>query len=124
MPLLSALAGQLPNISKRFSVQVTSLPVNAPVILMFGWSKSKWGSAKLPMSLGFLGMHGCTAYQSSDLALPMSTSQTTATWTMVLPNAPALVGVEFYNQALVTDKGANVLGATVSNATVAKIGAR
>lgn len=87
-------------------------------------SKSTWGSSRSPLPLDFLGMTGCIAYQSSDVAVPMSSSQNMASWAATLPNDPALVGVTFYNQAVVTDRGANPLGATVSNAAAATIGAR
>lgn len=41
---------------------------------------------------------------------------------LAVPNAPSLVGLRFYSQALVLDAAANSLGAVVSDAAAARIG--
>ncbi|MEM7198960.1 MAG: hypothetical protein AAF628_01755 [Planctomycetota bacterium] len=41
-----------------------------------------------------------------------------------MPTAPSLVGVEFFNQALVVDPAANPFGMTASNAGHGRLGAR
>jgi hypothetical protein len=45
-----------------------------------------------------------------------------ATFELPLPNWSGLVGLSFYNQALVLDPGANPLGAVVSDAAEAIVG--
>jgi hypothetical protein len=46
-----------------------------------------------------------------------------ATFRLPIPGVPALVGLKFYNQALVLDPGAgNVIGAVVSEAAEGVVG--
>ena len=45
-----------------------------------------------------------------------------AAWELPIPNQIGLVGLHFYNQALVFDPGTNALGAVISDAAEAVVG--
>jgi hypothetical protein len=45
-----------------------------------------------------------------------------AKYRLPIPDSPALVGVRFYNQAVVVDPSANALGAVMSDAAEGVIG--
>ncbi|HEX5095889.1 MAG TPA: hypothetical protein VFX21_07750 [Acidimicrobiia bacterium] len=47
---------------------------------------------------------------------------TQAVWELPIPEVAVLVGVHFYNQALVLDPGANPFGAVVSDAAEGVVG--
>ena len=74
------------------------------------------------MDLTSLGITGCTGYVSVDVAFLVATSGDTAQWTLDIPNHPSLLGLHFFNQALVEDGLANPFGAVVTNAAEGIIG--
>jgi hypothetical protein len=92
--------------------------------MTFGSSKTAWGALSVPVSLGFLGMTGCALYASGELAIPLANPAGTATWTVSIPNDPALLRATFYNQAWVLDPLANPFGLTASNAGEGIVGAK
>lgn len=75
----------------------------------------------LPLA-GF-GMPGCGLAVSVDATFPLVGAANQAVWTLSIPDDPQLVGMPFYNQALVLDANApNVFGAVMSNAAFGVIG--
>ncbi len=92
--------------------------------MLTGFSKTKWGTLTLPFPLAGLGMPGCTLYVSPIVSFPFIVSGGQGVWTLRLPSDPTLVGLSFFNQALVLDAQANPAGAVVSNAAEGIIGAR
>jgi hypothetical protein len=105
-----------PRIGHTLQVNVSNLPVDVAVIAM-GWQQIQ------PLSLGPVGMPGCSLHISTEAVLGLVGQSGFATWELPVPDAPSLVGVEFYNQALVLDPQAgNALGAVVSDAARAVVG--
>ncbi|MCC6670640.1 MAG: S8/S53 family peptidase [Planctomycetes bacterium] len=92
-----------------------------PGFLMFGASKTNWGTLALPFSLGALAPN-CSILASGDL---LSAFVTTATGqnstTLAIPNSPALLGNPFFNQYVIQD-AVNPLGVVLSNAGEGKVG--
>lgn len=69
-------------------------------------------------------MTGCSLFISADLAFAFTSQVGRVDLPLPIPDEPILVGVRFYNQALVVDGPANSFGATLSNASEALIGAK
>lgn len=125
-PVLAALGGTLPWINSNLVLELRSLPAlifRAPFGIL-GLSRTAWGAVPLPAGLAAVGMPGCTALVSVDYIAPLVNNLGSAQWTIRLPNAAALVGMDFYVQGLVVDPQANAFGAVLSNAADCVIGAR
>jgi hypothetical protein len=76
-----------------------------------------------PVDLGFLGMPGCSLAISPDAVVGIVGQGGKAKWQLPIPYKPSLVGVRFYNQAIVLDVGAgNPLGAVMSDAMEGVVG--
>lgn len=83
-----------------------------------GLNNQFYGPFALPVTLGGIGMTGCDLWQSADvLGLPISPlTPTTLSFSLALPNAPAILGSHVYLQAYVLAPGVNPLQITLSNA--------
>lgn len=84
--------------------------------MFFGWNRIA------PTSLGSFGMPGCFQEVSADAAVFLSGLNGQARFELAIPNMPGLVGLHFYNQAVVLDPAANALGAVMSDAAEGVIG--
>lgn len=68
-------------------------------------------------------MPGCQLAISLDATLPLVGQGHQATWQLSIPDRAELLGLRFYNQALVLDPAAgNALGAVLSDAAEGVIG--
>jgi hypothetical protein len=119
VPHLGATA--LPRVGMTMAVALDHLPTNA-AFLATGWSNSAASLGPLPFDLGGLGMPGCSDRVSLDSIALLIGANNAAGWSLALPNLPSLLGVHFYQQALVPSPGINALGAVVSDAAAATIG--
>jgi glucose/arabinose dehydrogenase len=116
-PVLAAAPGSLPSLGTTFQMRVNGLP-QPPAGLtlgMLGTSKTSWNTLPLPFDLAVIGMPGCQALIAPLDSAVLAHTGTVATWPLVIPLAPNLIGVDFYAQALVLDAGWNPLGAVVTN---------
>ncbi len=91
---------------------------------LLGTSNTAVGPFFLPFDLTAIGMSGCTLYTSLDLTVPMVNQGGSATWTLPVPNVPALAGAKFYDQAVVFDPLANPAGLITSNAQSGTVGVK
>lgn len=103
--------GAGPWIGYTITLGVASGAGTTPLLVALGFSP-------MQTTLGGFGLTGCTLY--TDIAALHFLGG--SPWTFMIPANPALVGLEFYNQALVADPGANPANAVVSDATKARIG--
>jgi hypothetical protein len=106
-----------PKIGRTLEVTLFDLPMHAAVMVM-GWSQTS------PQSLDGLGMPGCAAHISLDAAMGVVGQNNQAKWLLPIPDQPTLLGITFYNQALVLDPQANAFGAVVSDAAEGVVGDR
>ncbi|MGE3174675.1 MAG: hypothetical protein AB7O97_18730 [Planctomycetota bacterium] len=117
-PQLDRSAGSLPWLGGTFAVSITGLPPGAAdLFVVFGLEQVP------PVELGFLGLPGCYQYVmplTSDRLVGLGGS---AEWSQPVPNAPVLVGMPFYCQAVVADATATG-GAVLSNPGVGVVGVR
>ena len=90
--------------------------------LLFGSSNTQWGGVLLPFDLSVLNMPGCALYTSVEAQIGTTATGGTASWS--LPIGAAGLGASFFNQAVVLDPTANVLGVGMSNAATAVVGRR
>jgi hypothetical protein len=68
-------------------------------------------------------MPGCAFHTSVDATAVLVGQQHQAQWTLPIPDLPSLVGLRFYQQALVLDPAAgNGFGAVVSDAAEGVVG--
>lgn len=116
--------GSLPWIGFTFVMQLVDAPGPAGVALFtFGLDNTFWNGLPLPFDLAAFGMPGCQLRVDALSTQFVLTQSGAATWTLPLPNWPALLGMPFYNQALVMDPlTGNAFGAVVSNAMRGVIG--
>lgn len=104
-----------PHIGKTLEVRLLDLPQNGAIVA-FGWNRIG------PVSLTSQGLPGCSQDISIDAAVFVSGQGNAAVFTLPIPDWSGLVGMTFYNQAIVFDAGANGAGAVVSDAAQAVIG--
>jgi len=95
---------------------VFDLPQNAAVML-FAFRRTS------PQPLDSFGMPGCSTILGPGCASLLLGQNQQAKFRLPIPNNPNLVGMHFFNQAIVLDPGAgNPLGAVISDAAEGVIG--
>lgn len=106
-----------PKIGRTLEVTLFDLPASVAVMVM-GFTRTA------PQSLAGLGMPGCEAHVSLDGMAALVGQNHQAKWLLPIPDQPSLLGLTFYNQALVFDPQANAFGAVVSDTAEARVGDR
>lgn len=110
--------GEVPALGSTFSRQLTGAPAFAPYLLMQGLSNvtANGGSVPLPYDLTPLGAPSCTINVDPAInTFGFTDAAGVAEWSMNVPNALALRGLPWFEQALVLNAPANSFGAQVSN---------
>jgi hypothetical protein len=115
LPAARLVPRDTPKIGRTLEVTVFDLPANL-AFMVFGFSSSP------PTPLASFGMPGCDRHVSVDGAVLLLGQDQQAKYRLPIPDSPALVGVRFYNQAVVVDPPANALGAVMSDAAEGVIG--
>lgn len=106
----------LPWVGTTFVAEVTRVPAPGLAWLVFGYDATVWNGLPLPFDLATFGMPGCWLRTDAFATVVLIAASNTAAWSFTIPNMPQLLGVPFYNQALVVDPGFNPAGAVVSDA--------
>jgi hypothetical protein len=82
-----------------------------------------FGRPPSPVSLAAAGMPGCTLAVDVDAAVVVSGQSPEVMFRLPIPDSSLLVGLAFYQQALVLDPNAgNPLGAVMSEAMLGVVG--
>lgn len=116
-PKLSASAGDRPVLGQVFSTEITDIKTGVTACMgAFGFSRTKFGAATLPLDLTSFGATGCTLYVSLDVLVPLSVSGSKSTWDLLVPPVAGLLGFRFYQQGIVFEAGANTHNAILTNA--------
>jgi hypothetical protein len=113
-----------PWLGEIFGVEVRGIPTGRSAVLLLGVSRSTWGSTPLPLDLTGIGMPGCSLLVSLDVVLPLQNIAGTAVFAARIPVDSKLLGLKFYNQAVVQDPRANALGLILSHAAEGRIGGK
>lgn len=114
----------LPWLGDSLSVRLDGLPV-AIVVMSTGFSDQAFGATALPLDLTAFGMPGCMLRAAPEVNVLVAGSGSAATYTLAVPQAlqPQLLGLQFFQQALVPTPGSNAIGVT-SNSMRGVVGAR
>jgi hypothetical protein len=116
-------ANAAPQLGKTLPVELANLPSQAGVAVLFlGASQMNWGAIPLPLPLQGLGLGNCQLEITPDVAFAVPATAGKASLPFPIPNSSSLLGLIFYNQALVRDPGANSAGWILSNPARAIIG--
>lgn len=120
-PALSIAAVSQPEPGGTVLLDLTGLPQGLGVVAM-GFSATTFGGQALPLPLGGYGMPGCDLLVAPEAAVVLVGTGGSATWSLPLPAAAALLRVSFWNQGFAFDPAANAAGLTASNAVRTTIG--
>ena len=110
------------------AVSGTGLGANSPVMAMIGASRTSWNGLPLPLSLGFLGLSGCSIYNDWSLTWPMLADPNgviapySSGAVLDLPASTALVGGVLQFQMVSIQPGINPLGLAMTNNTEVFLG--
>ena len=124
IPLIRAKGNMQTKIGVPIQVEVLNMPLPAsPGLMGLGTTGTSFGAlGDLPFDLTPLGATGCRIWCSWFMFMGFASANGQGVWALGIPNDPVLVGARFFNQAYVTDKGANPFGLVLSNAAVGLIG--
>mgnify|MGYP002713127611 CR=1 FL=1 len=113
---LGASPNSLPGLGEKLTLEIRGLPAAATGgLLTLGLSRTRFGTAPLPLDLSPLGMKGCHLYNSFDFQYLFQISASLGSLTLPIPYRPALSGNKLYAQAFGLDPMANKLGLVASN---------
>jgi len=113
----------LPTLGGTVDVILSDALTNTPAMFLFGNSDSTWQGAPLPASLAAFGAAGCELLVSIEItAVTMTDGDGSATVPVTVPNNPALIDAEFFEQFAVLDVAANPFGFAFSNAGAGLVG--
>ncbi len=111
-----------PRIGSLFRITVDNLPIDVAYVLT-GLSHTTSAFGPLPLDGAMFGMPGCPGWVSLDIVDVVAGAGGAVVWQAMLPASVSLVGLHFYQQALVPDPGApNAFHAVMSNAMAGTIG--
>jgi len=112
-----------PKLGGSFSVDLSKAVPSTGAALFFGASNTKFLTLKLPFALTAFGAPSCSLNVSVDVVVPTAVdAQGMAQVKLGVPNLRSLLGVNFHNQFMVLDKGANSFGFSFSNGGTGIIG--
>lgn len=113
-PSLSLVSA--PRINSTFSLRVSNMPTGGGGLLMLlGLSNTVASFGPLPYPLDAIGAPGCLLLTDAFGFSVLTHTNGTATHNQPIPNDAQLIGMHFYNQAIVADPGINAAGAVVSD---------
>lgn len=116
------LTSSPPILGQTVTATCSNLPSGSYAWLLLGLSATSWVGIPLPFALDGLGMVGCAARVSVDVAVGGPAPAGVFTLAFPLAADPATAGTRFHLQTLALDAGANPFGAIVSNALTLTIG--
>jgi hypothetical protein len=108
----------VPSLGATTTVDVRQLPPGGGLVYVAAaLSDTTWLGLPLPFDLSPAGLTGCRNYTSADVGIALTHTAGTATWSLAVPNNPALVGFQMFLQALSFDAAApRPFPAAMSNA--------
>jgi hypothetical protein len=113
----------MPQLGGNLGLDVDSgLATPAAVLMVIGVSNTIYNGLPLPLDLAILGAPGCELATSVDATDLLIAAPGPNPWAFAIPNNPALMCFEFFQQAAVLDLPANAFGFVLSNATAAVVG--
>lgn len=112
-----------PMIGDQFRVRVNQARASAPAMMLLGFSRTSWPGGSLPMNLALVGAPACSLLTSIDDVRSFAIDASGAGNVVYdIPNDFYLLGLHFYEQALIADPTANGFGFALTNGGDAGIG--
>lgn len=112
-----------PQINDTFRVRIGQARASSSAVLFLGFSNVSWSGVPLPLDLAWLGAPSCAVLTSVDNVQTVRLDATGAgSHSYALPNSIYLLGLRFYNQALVADPGVNLFGFVATNGGAGLVG--
>ena len=121
MPVSTLQALSPPRIGTTSNIIINNLPNNI-CFWISGFSNTNSTIGPLPFDLGSLGAPGCMLRVSTEVSQLLIANNNVVLTSLTVPNSPGLIGLGFFQQALVGDAGFNALGGVASDAAAAVIG--
>jgi hypothetical protein len=115
------ILGVMPGLGSTLNVSINNLPLSAAIMLT-GFSRTASAFGPLPLNTAAFGAPGCSLRSSTEISLFVLGTGNTANWSLPIPLATGLVGLQLYNQAAVIDPGFNAAGVVLSDAAGMFIG--
>lgn len=110
-----------PRLGTTLTLGFDNLAQNA-ALLLIGFSNSSSPFGTLPLDLAPFGAPGCFGRVRPDFSMLLLGAAGTANVNLPIPTLAPLLGMVFYDQALVLDPAANAAGLVTSDAAGAVIG--
>jgi hypothetical protein len=100
----------LPALGTTFTVSANGMAASSGFAwFVLGFSNTNWLSMTLPLDLAVFGFPGSTGYVSVDFSTLQPVAGGSSSWSLGLPNNPALAGVRFFNQAIELTSGGSLV---------------
>ncbi len=115
-PAMSPIAGQAASLAYPFTTKISDAPFGAAAFGIMGFDPVSFFGTPLPIDITILGAPGCAMYVGPDITFPLANIAGQVTWTIEIPNNPALVGGIFLQQGAFLHPSLNALGLTFSDA--------
>lgn len=115
LPATKLVPRDTPRIGRTQQVTLFDLPANA-AILVTAWQR------RSPLDLGLFGAPGCLVHVANGFPQLVAGQGQQGVAQLSVPDRPALVGVRFYQQALVLDPVGNGLGVVASDTMEGVVG--
>ena len=113
----------IPTVGKTYVVSAKGASPTKPALLGLGASKNQWGPLKLPFDLTALGAPSCKILASVDVTgSALTNSSGSVSFSIPVPNQPALTGVIFHHQIWVFDTSVNKFGIVSSQGATVTLG--
>jgi hypothetical protein len=114
LPTLNSLG--LPWNGAAFTAVVENLPPTSLAVLHTGFSDSSYGGISLPFSLASMGWPGCAALVGPEVVVPLTAVAGSASVAFTIPTNAALIGLQFFQQALALQVQSGSLAVTAGRA--------
>ena len=119
---LDAAGPSPPALGTSFGLQMHGLPAQpGVVVLLFGVRFASRYGLHLPIRLGALGLPGCSAWVAPTATVLVGHAGTSATYTLPIPNHPALDGLVLATQGFALDPAMPSLIGDVTNAGILQL---
>jgi hypothetical protein len=105
-----------PSLGNTLTTNLDNLPFGLAVMVIGLSNTLSGGVIPLPLDIGFLGAPGCSLRVSLDVTDTVVGVAPNGSWSLAIPNNPALIGFQLYNQAAAFDPAANAFGFALSHA--------
>jgi len=122
-PVVLQAPGGAPRIGTTHALTASPVAANSPYAVgVIGFSRDQSSIGPLPFDLSLVGMTDCQLWIDPASIDSLTLQGSVVHWSIPMPNRLDLVGVQFFQQVLVSDPAANAGGAIATHAMCFRIG--